>query len=94
MQVAGVNKPLVATIDMVEADNAVVLSKTGGVAKRLAEGDVKKIMKIIKDAAGNPMPIERNGRKHVVEITVPNKERAKGKKDMDVDLFMRPATKV
>ena len=94
MQVAGVNKPLVATIDMVEAGHLVVLSKTGGVAKKLSEEDVKRIMKIIKDAPGSPIPIDRKGRKHVIEITVPKKERNKGKNDMDVDLFIRPATKV
>ena len=71
MQVAGVNKPLVATTDMVEADNLVVLSKTGGIAKKLSEEDVKRIMKIIKDAPGHPIPIERKGRKHVIEITMP-----------------------
>ena len=94
MQVAGVNKPLVATIDMVEAGHLVVLSKTGGVAKRLSEEDVKRIMKIIKDSPGNPIPIDRKGRKHVIEITVPKKEKSKGKNEMDVDLFIRPATKV
>ena len=51
-------------------------------------------MKIIKDSPGSPIPIDRKGRKHVIEITVPKKEKSKGKNDMDVDLFIRPATKV
>ena len=37
MQVAAVTKPLVATADMVEAGNLVMLTKTGGVAKRLPQ---------------------------------------------------------
>ena len=63
-------------------------------------------MKIIKDTKGHQIPIERKGRKHVIEITVPKKENNKmevdsGKKgkskpgnDMSVDLFIRPAWKV
>ena len=104
MQVAGVNKPLVATIDMVEADNVVLLTKTGGVAKKISDEDLKRIMRIIKDAKGHQIRIERKGRKHVIEITVPKKENNKaqvdpGKKNkqgdrMDVDLFLRPAWRV
>ena len=106
MQVAGVNKPLVAKIDMVEADNVVLLTKTGGVAKQISDEDLQRIMKIIKAAKGYQIPIERKGRKHVIEITVPKKGNNKTEEDsgkrtksgtgngMDVDLFLRPAWKV
>ena len=37
MQGAAVTKPLVTTADMVEAGNLVMLTKAGGVAKRLPQ---------------------------------------------------------
>ena len=71
MQVAAVTKPLVATADMVEADNLVLLTKTGGVAKKLPQEIVDKIFDLIRKAPGYAVPMERKGRMHVIEITVP-----------------------
>ena len=71
MQVADVTKPLVATNDLTEAGNLVVMSNSGGVAKKLSDEDVQKIMKIIRDAPGNGIPMQKKGRKHIIEITVP-----------------------
>ena len=82
---AAVTKPLVATADMVEAGNLVVLTKTGGVAKRLPQEIVDQIFDLIKKAPGHAVPIERKGRKHVIEITVPkvvNKRVAMKKQEM------------
>ena len=71
MQVAAVTKPLVATADMTAAGNIVLLTDTGGVAKKLSKTTVDQIFAIIKSAPGHGIPIEKKGRKHVIEITVP-----------------------
>ena len=60
MQVAAVAKPLVATADMVEAGNLVMLTKTGGVAKRLPQEIVDQIFDLIKRAPGPAVPIKRS----------------------------------
>ena len=71
MQVAGVTKPLIATADMTAAGNVVLLTDVGGVAKKLPKEIVDQIFALIKSAPGHGVPIEKKGRKHAIEITVP-----------------------
>ena len=40
-------------------------------AKRFPKELVDKIFQLIKSAPGNGVPIDKKGRKHVIEITVP-----------------------
>ena len=76
VQAADITKPLASTIDMVDADNFVCMTKTGGTAKKLSKEDVEKIMKIIQDAPGAAIPFSRKGRKFVMEVTIPKDPRS------------------
>ena len=69
-QVAKVTKPLASAIEMVNAGNVVVLTKRGGMVKKMTDEEVKKMEDWMKKGKGSSIPIHLQGNQFTISMDV------------------------
>ena len=65
---------IAAANEIVDANNTIILHKTGGIAKKLTHSDEKKIRDIIKAAPGPELVLQRSGGSFTFEVDVKESE--------------------
>jgi len=69
-QAAEVTKPLASAMEMVHADNVVVLTKAGGIVKKMSVEEVEELVQWMKKRKGSSIPISMKDGQFTISMDV------------------------